>query len=233
MKKVLLSLLLLAPMAAIGQPLSDTYPTSAGDVEITLVGHGTLMIRFDGQVIHIDPYSQVADYAAQPDADLVLITHEHPDHYDAKALEQVVTPASLVIANTSVGSIYERTNRILANGESTEWNGVKIEAVPAYNIIHERTPGQAYHPKGVGNGYLLTFGDFRLYVAGDTEPIPEMEALKGVDVAFLPKNLPFTMSDEEFVEAARTVAPRVLYPYHYNSVDKKALQEALPGIVIR
>ncbi|MDR0955204.1 MAG: MBL fold metallo-hydrolase, partial [Rikenellaceae bacterium] len=140
MKKVLLSLLLLAPIAAIGQPLSDTYPPSAGDVEVTLVGHGTLMVRFDGQVIHIDPYSQVADYAELPDANLVLITHEHPDHYDAKAIEQVVTPTSLVIANTSVGALYERTNRILANGESAEWNDVKIEAVPAYNIVHERAP---------------------------------------------------------------------------------------------
>ncbi len=233
MKKLIALVLTALPLWAAAQPKTDVYPTSAGNVAITPLGHGTLMIAFDGRTIHVDPYSRAADYAALPKADLLLLTHEHGDHFDKPALDQAVAPKTYAIVNTSVGEVYDRKNLVMANGDAAEWNGVKIKAVPAYNIVHERAPGQAYHPKGVGNGYLLAFGDFTLYIAGDTEPIPEMRDLPAIDVAFLPKNLPFTMSDEEFVEAAKIVAPKVLYPYHFSEIDRETLREQLPGIELK
>jgi L-ascorbate metabolism protein UlaG (beta-lactamase superfamily) len=233
MKKLMALTLACAPLLAAAQVKTDVYSTSVGDVFITPLGHGSLSILFDGRVIHVDPYSEAAHYATQPKADLVLLTHEHSDHFDRSALDQVVTPETEVIVNTSVGEIYDRENRVLDNGDVAKWNGVKIKAVPAYNLVHERAPGQPFHPKGVGNGYVLTFGDLKLYIAGDTEPIREMRKLKRIDVAFLPKNLPYTMDDEQFVEAAKIVKPKILYPYHFSEIDREKLQEQLPGIELK
>ena len=233
MKNLTTLLLACLPLAAAAQLQTDTYETSAGKVDITPIGHGSLMIAFQGKVIHVDPYSSAGDYSEYPKADLVLITHEHGDHFDRYALETICTPKTEIISNKTVADLYAKVDVYMDNGDVYGWEDIQINAVPAYNILHIKENGEPYHPKGVGNGYVLTFGDFVLYIAGDTEPIPEMAELENIDVAFLPKNLPYTMSDEQFVEAARTIKPKVLYPYHYIQIDKAALRAQLPGIEIK
>jgi L-ascorbate metabolism protein UlaG (beta-lactamase superfamily) len=215
-------------MAAQEEFERDVLETGAGELEITFLGHGTLMFKYDGKTIHVDPYSRVADYGRLPAADLVLVTHEHRDHLDPDALAKIVTSRTEIIANGGSASELESAT-ILRQGESTTVHGIGIEAVPAYNIEHKRPGGQPFHPQGVGNGYVLTFGDLRVYVAGDTEGTPEMRALTGIDVAFLPMNLPYTMTPEEVAEVARAFKPRILYPYHFGDTDTGKLVEALAG----
>jgi L-ascorbate metabolism protein UlaG (beta-lactamase superfamily) len=214
---------------ASGQGLqSDVIPTSAGELRITFVGHGTLMLAFDGKVIHVDPFSKLADYTALPKADLVLITHAHGDHLDPAALAAVRTPATqVVVAPACEGKVDGAI--VLRNGEEKRVAGVDILAVPAYNIVHTRKDGAPYHPRGEGNGYVLAFGDTRVYIAGDTENIPEMKALKNIAVAFLPMNLPYTMTPEMVADAARSFRPRILYPYHYGDTDPNILVGLLAG----
>ena len=200
----------------------DTVKTSGGDLEITFVGHGTLMFTFGGKVIHVDPVGRSADYSKMPKADLILITHEHGDHFDPNAIEAILTGKTVILIP---GSLSERVpgGTVMKNGDSKTVDGLKIEAVPAYNLVHMRSPGNPYHPKGRDNGYVITFGDKRVYVAGDTENVPEMKALKGIDVAFLPMNLPFTMTPEMVADAAKGFRPKILYPYHFGNSDTAAL----------
>jgi L-ascorbate metabolism protein UlaG (beta-lactamase superfamily) len=206
----------------------DTIKTSAGDLKITFIGHGTLMFTFGGKIIHVDPYSDVGDYSKLPKADIILLTHEHRDHLDLKALNLVRTEKTLVILTQTCAKQVEG-GIVMNNGDVKSIEGLKIEAFPAYNIVHKRDDGQPFHPKGIGNGYLITFGDKRVYVAGDTENIPEMKELKGIDIAFLPMNLPYTMTPEMVADAARTFNPKILYPYHYGETDTSRLSSLLKG----
>lgn len=209
------------------QEQGDLYKTSAGDVHVLPLGHGSVQIRWDGKTIQVDPYSAVAEYETLPKADLVLITHDHYDHLDKKAWSATQKEDTVFIASPSSAKELPQGAIALANGDSTQWQGITIDAVPAYNMVHKQPNGKFWHPKGWGNGYVLHFGDFRLYLAGDTENIPEMAKIAGVDVAFMPKNLPYTMTDEMFVDAAKRLKPKVLYPYHYETVDKIKLQSAV------
>ena len=213
-------------MAYMDQFETDTIETSAGELTITFLGHGTLMFAFDGMTVHIDPYGSVADYASVPPADLVLITHEHGDHLDMAALALVGGPETEVVL-TDQCAAQVPDGIVMRNGDVRSAKGLRIQAVPAYNIVHTRPSGQPFHPKGDGNGYIVTFGDVRVYVAGDTEDIPEMASLQGIDVAFLPMNLPYTMTPEMVANAALTVRPRVLYPYHYGSTDTQRIVDLL------
>ena len=214
------------PATAADPPPTDRIPTSAGPLDLTFLGHGTLMLTFKDTVLHIDPYSTVADYAALPRADLILLTHDHADHLDEKALALVRTPATdMVLPPVCADRV--QGGLILKNGETRTVRGITVTAVPAYNLVHHRDNGEPFHPRGVGNGYLLDFGDTRLYVAGDTENTPEMAALKDVDIAFLPMNLPYTMTPEMVADAARSLRPRLLYPYHYGDTDPQRLVELL------
>lgn len=208
----------------------DIYRTTNDkELKITLVGHASLMFEFDGQVIHVDPYSTVADYAKLPDADLILITHEHGDHFDKAAIDLVKKQNTVYYANSAAGKQISGAN-ILNNGDKATFNHISIEAVPAYNIQHKRPDGQAYHPEGVGNGYVLTFDNLKVYVAGDTEDIPEMNLLAGkVDIAFLPLMIPFTMSDEMFINAATILKATYLYPCHFSEFSDGLLSK-LEGI---
>jgi L-ascorbate metabolism protein UlaG (beta-lactamase superfamily) len=214
---------------------TDVVATGAGDLTITFIGHGTLMLAFQGKIVHVDPYGKLADYSKLPDADLILLTHEHRDHLDPDALKHVRTASSAVVlteacAKRVAGGV------VMKNGDVQTVSGIRIEAVPAYNLVHMRDDGEPFHPRGVGNGYVLTFGDKRLYVAGDTEAIPEMEALQDIDVAFLPMNLPYTMTPDMVAGAARIFRPKVLYPYHYGETDTGKLVELLrdePDIEVR
>ena len=220
--------------AAEGPP-TDRIATSAGPLDLTFLGHGTLMLTFKDTVLHVDPYGKVADYAALPRADLVLLTHDHGDHLDEAALALVRTPATDIVL-PPVCADRVQGGLILKNGETRTVRGITVTAVPAYNLVHRRDNGQPFHPRGAGNGYLLDFGDTRLYVAGDTENIPEMAALKDVDIAFLPMNLPYTMTPEMVADAARSFRPRILYPYHYGDTDPQRLVELLrdrPDIEVR
>ena len=220
--------------AAEGPP-TDRIATSAGPLDLTFLGHGTLMLTFKDTVLHIDPYGKVADYAALPRADLVLLTHDHADHLDQAALALVRTPVTDIVL-PPVCADRVQGGLILKNGETRTVRGITVTAVPAYNLVHHRDNGEPFHPRGAGNGYLLDFGDTRLYVAGDTENIPEMAALKDVDIAFLPMNLPYTMTPEMVADAARAFRPRILYPYHYGDTDPQRLVELLrdqPDIEVR
>lgn len=213
----------------------DVLPTSKGDLRITFIGHGTLMFQFDGKVIHVDPVGNYADYSKLPKADIVLVTHEHGDHLDPASIAKIATEKTSIVL-TQICREKLGKGEVMKNGDVREVLGLKIEAVPAYNIVHERSPGKPYHPKGDGNGYVVTFGDRRVYVAGDTENIPEMADLKDIDVAFLPMNLPYTMTPDMAADAAKTVRPEILYPYHYGKTDTSELMALLKdtdGIEVR
>ncbi len=215
-------LLILAASAMYAQKKlqEDVIRTSGGDVRITLIGHGTLMITYSGKVIHIDPVSMYADYAAMPKADLILITHEHGDHLDAKAIGAIRTSNTRIVVNP--GSSKALPDAIvMKNGDTRTVADIQIQAVPAYNLE------KAFHPKGNGNGYILLFGDKRIFVAGDTENVPEIKALKQIDVAFLPMNVPYTMTPEQVADVARAMRPKVLYPYHYGNTDTGMLVDLL------
>jgi L-ascorbate metabolism protein UlaG (beta-lactamase superfamily) len=204
----------------------DVFKTSQGDLAITFIGHGTLMMEFNGKVIHVDPVGQYADYSTLPKADLILVTHEHGDHLDLKAIELLAKPSTVVVL-TKICAVKFPAGKIMANEETASFQGLKIDAVPAYNIIHKRGENMPYHPKGAGNGYVITFGDIKVYVAGDTENIPEMANLKNIDIAFLPMNLPYTMTPVMVSDAARMFKPKILYPYHFGNTNTNELVELL------
>jgi len=213
---------------------TDSIPTSAGDLQITFLGHGTLILTFQGKTIHVDPFGRVADYSKMPKADLVFITHEHGDHLDMDALGHIRSEGT-VIVQTEKCEAQNPGGVVMRNGDAMTVEGIPVEAVPAYNLQHKRENGQPFHPRGEGNGYVLTFGETRVYIAGDTENIPEMKDLKDIDIAFLPMNLPYTMTPEMTAEAARLFKPQVLYPYHFGSTDTAKLGELLAadGIEVR
>ena len=206
----------------------DVFATSMGELTITFVGHGTLYFTFNNKVIHIDPVTRYADYSLMPKADLVLLTHEHGDHLDTKALDYIITKKTdMIVTEKCTSKLDGYMYKIMKNGDVQTVQGIKIEAVPAYNIKHMRSPGNPFHPKGNGNGYILTMAGKRIYIAGDTENIPEMKALKDIDIAFLPMNLPYTMTPEMVADAARSFKPKILYPYHYGSTDPGKLVDLL------
>jgi len=224
--------LCLLPMVLAAAPAdfeTDILATSRGELKITFIGHGTLMFQCDGKVIHVDPVGRYADYARLPKADLILVTHEHGDHLDQQAIDKLSTrDTSLVL--TAICAKQLGRGQVMKNGEVKTVQGFKIEAVPAYNVVHMRKPGQPFHPKGAGNGYVITFGDRRVYVAGDTENIPEMADLKEIEVAFLPMNLPYTMTPEMVADAVRTIKPKIVYPYHFGNTDTSQLVRLLKGL---
>jgi L-ascorbate metabolism protein UlaG (beta-lactamase superfamily) len=212
--------------AAQGSFQTDILKTSQGDLEITFIGHGSLMFTFNGKVIHVDPFSKLAEYSKLPKADMLLITHEHRDHLDLKAMEAVRTDKTVVVL-TKTCAARLKGGIIMENGDTETVGGLKIEAVPAYNLVHMRSEGVPFHPEGIGNGYVITFGDKRVYVAGDTEDIPEMKRLERIDCAFLPMNLPYTMNPEMVADAAKAFKPKILYPYHYGDTDTSNLEQLM------
>ncbi|WP_300164801.1 MBL fold metallo-hydrolase [Solidesulfovibrio sp.] len=224
----------LAVPAKAAPPASDDIATSGGVLRIFFIGHGSLRFEYGGKNIYVDPYAKVGDYSAMPPADLVLLTHEHQDHLDVAALDKIAGPDTPFVLT---GACLQAVGRgmVLENGQAAVVAGIPVEAVPAYNIVHMRAPDTPFHPKGRGNGYVLTFGDVRVYVAGDTENIPEMADLRNIDVAFLPMNLPYTMTPEMTADAAKRFKPKVLYPYHYGDTDPARLVALLKdsGIEVR
>ena len=231
MRRVILTVFFLVfcsitPAAAQEQFEMDVISTSKGNLEITFIGHGTLMLAYDGKIIHVDPYSKVADFSKLPMADIILLTHHHHDHLDPAALELVRNDKTTVVLTEICARTLE-SGIIMKNGAVQTIKSIKIEAVPAYNLVHKRDTGQVYHPRGEGNGYIMTFGDIRLYIAGDTENTPEMKGLKDIDYAFLPMNLPYTMTPEMVADGAKGFKPEILYPYHYGDTNLEEIQQLM------
>jgi len=204
----------------------DTIKTNQGDLKITCIRHGTLLFTWAGKIIHIDPVGSYADYSILPKADLILITHEHGDHLDPNAINTISkTNTDIVLTEKCLAKF--SGGIVMKNGDVKTVAGILLEAVPAYNIKHMRRGETPYHPKGEGNGYILTLAEKRIYIGGDTENIPEMKSFKNIDIAFLPMNLPYTMTPAMVAEAAQAFSPKILYPYHYGNTDPQELVNLL------
>lgn len=204
--------------SAFAQDAADMIATSAGDVGIHPVMHASLALSFGDQVFYVDPAENSFEGLPAPTA--IFITHVHGDHYNPDNLVKLAGDSVPVYANEDVaGQVPEalkaRTTG-LANGASATVNGIAVDAIAAYNTTADR---QQYHPQGVGNGYVFTFGDKKIYVAGDTEDVPEMRALTGIEVAFLPMNLPYTMDVTQAADAVKAFKPTIVYPYHSRGSD--------------
>ncbi|MGM0666869.1 MAG: MBL fold metallo-hydrolase [Bacteroidota bacterium] len=225
----ILILILITNMTYAQQTIeNDVFETDNGKLELWFIGHGTLMFKYNEMIIHIDPVSREADYSMLPDADLILITHEHGDHLDPGAIGKIMKSDTRIICNKASSPALDNCE-IMSNGDKLEHRGIGIEAVPAYNMVNERSPGKPWHPMGNGNGYVLELDGKKVYVAGDTENIPEMKDLGEIDIAFLPMNLPYTMSPEMAAQAALMIKPDILYPYHFGSTNTGELVKLLDG----
>jgi L-ascorbate metabolism protein UlaG (beta-lactamase superfamily) len=211
-------------LAAAGAFAADRY----GDIAITPIRHATLMIQAGSTVIHVDPWSQAPDLGSYPKADIILITDIHGDHMDPKAVAAVRKPGTRIVAPSAVAATVEDAI-VLKNGDTRQIGGIQVEAVPMYNVKRGPSEGRLYHDKGRGNGYVLTYNGKRIYIAGDTEGHSEMRALKNIDIAFIPMNLPYTMPPEEAAEAVKAFKPKVVYPYHYRQSDVGVFVRALEG----
>ena len=207
-------------------PAYDKINTSAGELEMHFIGHGSLMFKLEDYCIHIDPVRSMGNYDVLPKADLILVTHEHYDHLDTKLISELRKEETVMFCNGNSASEVDWAEP-MKTGDTRKAGNIGIEAVPAYNIVHMRAPNQPFHPKGVGIGFILSIGDKRIYVAGDTENTPEMKALKNIDVAFLPMNLPYTMTPEMVADAAKAFNPSILYPYHFGETDTDELVKLL------
>lgn len=211
-----------APFAA------DTLQTAKGKITMTFIGHGTLMFNYDGFIVHVDPIGKYAGYDTLPKADLILVTHDHYDHLDADAIAKITTEKTVIIASGKCAEVLKGA-LILKNGDMKTLKDLSIEVVPAYNIVHKNQDQVPFHSKGEGNGYIMQYADKRIYVAGDTENIPEMKNLTKINVAFLPMNLPYTMTPEMVAEAVKAFRPDIVYPYHYGKTDTAKLLQLLKG----
>lgn len=215
----------------------DSFTAPSGKtLEIEPLIHASIRMIYDGKEIEIDPVGELGDrktdYSKFPKADLILITHEHHDHLDPEAVKTLMKEDTIVITNANSAKILGFGD-IMHNGDKKELSdGITIEAVPAYNTTPDHLQ---FHPKGRDNGYILNLGGLRVYIAGDTEVIPEMKDLGNIDIAFLPCNQPYTMTPEQLIEAAKIIKPKVLYPYHYGSTDLSSIIPALQplGIDVR
>jgi L-ascorbate metabolism protein UlaG (beta-lactamase superfamily) len=207
---------------------TDIIKTAGGDLKITFIGHGSLMFSFKDLAIYIDPYGELADFSLLPKADLIFITHQHQDHFDIAAIEKLRKNNTRVFLSAACRPA-PPAGRILQNNDRINVSGIGITVVPAYNIVNLRADGNPFHPRGEGNGYVFSFAGLLVYVAGDTENIPEMAGLKNIAIAFLPMNLPYTMTPEMTAKAARSFKPRILYPYHFGNTDPQKLPPLLAG----
>ena len=209
----------------------DTFQTTHGKtLKVTPIKHASMEINFDGRIIQIDPVIEgaepVTDYTKWAKADYILITHDHYDHLDPQAVDDLAKESTVIVTNANSAEKLGE-GEVMANGDSLRLaDDLMVYAVPAYNT----TPGHTqFHPKGRDNGFILVADGLRIYIAGDTEDIEEMADVKDIDVAFLPCNQPYTMTPEQLRRAADMVKPRILYPYHYGDTDVAAMEAAMEG----
>jgi L-ascorbate metabolism protein UlaG (beta-lactamase superfamily) len=206
---------------------TQTFQTNAGQVRITPIYHASLLIEAGGKNTYVDP-AKPANFSGLPPADLILITDIHGDHMDPGSIAQISKAGTEIFAPPAVVTTVTSAHPI-SNGETKTWNDWTIEAIPMYNIKRGPAPGQLYHPKGRGNGYVLTYGGKRFYFSGDTENIPEMRALKNIYVAFVCMNLPYTMPPDEAADAVKAFHPHIVIPYHYHGSDLSVFKNDLEG----
>ena len=224
---VLACLILAIVSSARSETATQTFTTSAGPVKITPLFHASTLIEAGGKAIYLDP-AKPANFAGHPKADLILITDIHPDHMDPDSIAAVSQAGTEMLAAPAVVATVKNAKPI-ANGETKTWQGWSIEAMPAYNLTRGPAPGKLFHDKGRGNGYVLTYGGMRFYFSGDTEGVPEMRALKNIDVAFVCMNLPYTMPPEEAADAVKAFHPKIVIPYHFRGSDLTGFQKKLEG----
>ena len=232
MKKLMTCLLSMLGLTAYSQENYevDVFKTKSGkEVKFHALVHASIRIEYDGCEIMVDPVTKLGNktinYAAMPKADYLLVTHEHGDHFDKEAIKQLTGKKTHLVMNKRCVEMYG-AGEAMENGQSLLF----IEAVPAYNTTEGR---QQFHPKGRDNGYILTLDDLRIYIAGDTEDIPEMANIKDIDIAFLPCNQPYTMTPDQLVRAAKVIKPKVLFPYHYGRTDVSTIPSQLKDIDVR
>src|SRR3954451_6250042 len=213
-------------LALPGVAQTQTFSTSAGPVKITPLNHASTLIEAGGKAIYLDP-AKPANLTG-PKADLILITDIHGDHMDPDSIKTINKSDTEILAPPAVVQTVT-TAKPNANGETKTWQGWTIEAIPAYNLKRGPAPGKLFHDKGRGNGYVLTYGGKHVYFSGDTEGVPEMRALKNIDVVFVCMNLPYTMPPEEAADAVKAFHPKIAIPYHYRGSDLTTFQKALQG----
>lgn len=246
--RLFLALVFVIGLAAAVQAANqtDTLPASGGDIQITPIMHSSVQLEYGGKVIQIDPVATYDDveipllgkFDALKKADLILITDIHPENLDIaeiaklrKAGATVVMPAA---AEMQAGAKIPAPTAVMANGETKTVTDVRIEAEPMYNIQHGPKPGELYHPKGRGNGYIITLGGKRLYFMGDTECTPEAKTVKNIDVVFIPMNMPQTMTPGDAAECIKAIQPKIVYPYHYEGQkrDEAFIKALLRGSAV-
>jgi L-ascorbate metabolism protein UlaG (beta-lactamase superfamily) len=228
--KKLFAVMFVFALAAVGAPArqqTDSLPADGGNIQITPIMHSSVQLEYEGKVIQVDPVAKydnvelplLGKFNALKPADLILVTDIHPENLDTDEIAKVRKPGAPVVMPTAVatqaGAKIPPPTTVMANGDMKTIVDIGIEAVPMYNLVHGPKPGEPYHPKGRGNGYILTLGGKRIYFSGDTECTPEMRALKNIDVAFLPMNMPTTMTPSEVVDCIKAMQPKIFYPYHY------------------
>ena len=227
MKRAAILFSFLFALAQVAAADVDTEKTNKGDLKITTVTHGSVQFEFGGKVIDVDPISMgpagAVDWSKYPKADWIFITDIHGDHFDPKAIDTVKKAGTKIVAPTVVAEKIAGA-AVMKNGETKDIDGIRVDAIPMYNLKRGPQAGALFHDKGRGNGYIFTFGNKRVLVAGDTECIPEIQQLKNIDIAFLPMNLPYTMPPEEAAACAKDFKPKVLYPYHYGDSNVSVVQ---------
>jgi L-ascorbate metabolism protein UlaG (beta-lactamase superfamily) len=219
---------------------ADVIQTSRGELRITPVYHGSVMLEFGGKVIHVDPWSQ-GDFTGLPPADLIVVTHTHADHLDRTMIDKLKKPETIIVGPPAVIDTLNCAPacgivEAVSDSEQRTVMGIGFEGVPMYNLVFGSGPGKPYHHKGIGSGYVLNFGDTRVYFSGDTECTPEMKALKNISVAFLAMNPPRTEPPLEAAECAKAFKPKIVYPYHYRGSKPEDFAGALkdtPGVEVR
>lgn len=221
-----------APAAPNAQ--TDVFQTAQGELKVRPLFHGSVMLEFAGKTIQIDPWS-AADYGSLPPADMIVITHTHADHLDRAMIDRLHKPETVIVGPDAVIDTLNCAPacgeaHAVNNGRSAVVRGVGVEGVAMYNLKNGPAPGTPYHHKGVGSGYVLSFSGVRVFVSGDTECVPEIRALKGIDVAFLAMNPPRTMSPLEAADCAKAFRPKVVYPYHYRGAKPADFAAALRGV---
>ncbi len=219
---------------------ADAIQTSRGELRLTPIYHGSVMLEFGGKVIHVDPWSQ-GDFTGFPPADLIVITHTHADHLDRAMVDKLKKPETIIVAPPAVIDTLNcapacGVAEAISDSEKRTVMGIDFEGVPMYNLVFGSGPGKPYHHKGIGSGYVLNFGDTRVYFSGDTECTPEMKGLKNISVAFLAMNPPRTETTLEAAECAKAFKPKIVYPYHYRGSKLDEFADALkgtPGVEVR
>ena len=203
----------------------EEFSTAKGTVQIIPIQHASLMLKAGGKVMYVDPAQ--GSYDGLPKADYILITDIHGDHMSAAIVDRLKQPSTVILAPKAVAATITSAT-VISNGESKTIGDFKVEAIPMYNL-KPAANGTIYHDKGRGNGYILTYGGKRFYFSGDTEGIPEMKALRNIDVAFVCMNLPYTMTPQAAADAVRAFKPAIVYPYHYRGQDTNVFAKALEG----